>query len=571
MYLKSGDNIMRSKKIIKSIDTSNLPKNTNGKTNWNKSIGYKFSFTYDTINGEFNILDYNTETKMTLLRYKNKQEWFSNQNINKCHFYNFLKEFLNINYAFDINQEIHTEQKDYLILDREIREIKRYNKQYKKYYIEKKKFYLVKCLRCNHSQWLEEYQILNRGCGICSNKVIVKGFNDLATVRPDLIKFFENPDDAKTVSIYSYKEKNMNCPICHNCHKTMLVSTLSTSGFSCDNCNDKISYGEKFIRCFLNQLNIGYIYQLTKKYFDWVKDYRYDFYLKKHNVIIEVMGSQHTQKAFTIKNKGVIKTVEEQQLIDKDKEKIKKKNGIDYYINIDFIKYDIETIIENIKSSEMFDILNISENSIDWDLCIKEAENPSIYNAVCELWDDLGQYATITKVSNDLNIGIAKVRRIIRSAQNNNLLKNQYFVDRKGKTRNIDKIKEISYYWENNKNCSTSDLVKVFNMDRHTILRYLIEGTYFGFCNYNEEDSQKRTNLKISQRKSKIVNVYNLEKEFIDQYDSAVSTAEKLKEKYNENFDFSKISAVCRRDKKQYKGFIFRYNEDDEFKILNLN
>lgn len=555
---------MRSKKVIKSIDTSNLPKNPNNSVDWNNSVGYKIPFIYDIINGEFNILDYNAETKMTLLEYKNKQNWFSNQAINKCNFNNFLKEFLDINYLFEIDQEIHNEQKDYLILNREIREKEKYNKQYDKYYIERKKYYLVKCLRCNNIQWLEEYQILNRGCGICSNRVIIPGFNDLATIRPDLIKYFENPEDAKTVSIYSHKEKDMNCPICHNCHKTMLVSTLSANGFSCDNCNDKISYGEKFIRCFLKQLNIDYIYQLTKRHFDWVENYRYDFYLKKYNTIIEVMGSQHSLKPFTVKRRGVITTIEEQQSIDKDKEILALNNGIDYYISINFIKYDIETIINNIKSSEIFNILNVSENNIDWNLCIKDAENSSIYKAVCDLWDDLGQYATITKVANDLNIGIEKTRRIIRNAQSNNLLKNQYFINRKGKTRNIEKIKEISYYWDNNKNCSINDMAEFFNMDRHTILKYLEEGNFLGFCNYNKEDSRRRANLKISKRKSKIVNVYNLKGEFIEQYDSVIITAEKLSEKYNKNFNNSKISAVCRRDKKQYKGFIFRYDEDDE-------
>jgi radical SAM protein with 4Fe4S-binding SPASM domain len=58
----------------------------------------------------------------------------------------------------------------------------------------------------------------------------------------------------------------------------MEMRLLARQGFSCKNCGDNITYPEKFIKSFLEQAKIKYIYQLSKKDFNWCDKYKYGFH-----------------------------------------------------------------------------------------------------------------------------------------------------------------------------------------------------------------------------------------------------------------------------------------------------
>ena len=57
------------------IDLSDLPRwesgKNKGKINWKESVGYKCKFKYDDIEGEIEIVDYDKETKMLMIKYLN--------------------------------------------------------------------------------------------------------------------------------------------------------------------------------------------------------------------------------------------------------------------------------------------------------------------------------------------------------------------------------------------------------------------------------------------------------------------------------------------------------------------
>ena len=62
-------------------------------------------------------------------------------------------------------------------------------------------------------------------------------------------------------------------------------------GDGCPKCNQ--SFLERDIEFFLNEKNINFIYQASKKDLDWLGQKRIDFYLPEYNIAIECQGIQH--------------------------------------------------------------------------------------------------------------------------------------------------------------------------------------------------------------------------------------------------------------------------------------
>lgn len=87
-------------------------------------------------------------------------------------------------------------------------------------------------------------QILCRGgCPVCSGKKILKGYNDLATLRPDIAQCWIRCLDDETitpedVTIGSHKRVLWKCPTCNAEHATTVGSRCKIKG--CKRCGDKI-------------------------------------------------------------------------------------------------------------------------------------------------------------------------------------------------------------------------------------------------------------------------------------------------------------------------------------------
>lgn len=213
------------------------------------------------------------------------------------------------------------------------------------------------------------------------NCLFVKN-NTVINNRPDLITYLVNPEDAK-LCVYSNKIVECKCPICGT-KKKMTLNTLSTHGLRCQKCKDGISYPEKFILSLLNQLNIEYVYQLSKKDFTWCSKYFYDFYIPSINCIIETHGMQHYNGGFHTYGG---KTKEQEQKNDEMKQYIALKNGIDNYISLDCRKSNIEFIKRSVINSELPTILNFHEDQIDWHKCGIDATS-SITFKICKFYNE---------------------------------------------------------------------------------------------------------------------------------------------------------------------------------------
>lgn len=267
------------------------------------------------------------------------------------------------------------------------------------------KGYKYKCLICGNIDIIFEINLIKRqGCNVCcipSHKVL-KGYNDMWTTNPNLAKLLADPDDG-----YKYTEHNghyvdWKCPNCGNFIKNKKIEDINKYGLSCPRCSDGISFGQKILFNVLNQLHIDVV---TEKTFDWINKKRYDFYIPKYKIIIEVNGKQHYEK----NDRG--RSLKEEQENDKLKKELAITNGVklENYIVIDCRKSELDWIKNNILKSRLNKLFDLSK--IDWQRCHKYACN-SLVKQACDLWNTY-QYSTI-KIGLMLHLSDTTIRHYLR-------------------------------------------------------------------------------------------------------------------------------------------------------------
>lgn len=179
--------------------------------------------------------------------------------------------------------------------------------------VEKEKQRRCGCPKCSNSLQLSHEEFVDR-LSIINDNIIVK-------------------------SRYENNRSRILCE-CKLCGAdfSMKASHL-LDGHGCKHCN--CSIGENNIKRFLDNNNIKYIGQ---KYFDGLKGVgnrllSYDFYLPKHNLLIEFQGKQHKKP---IKHFGGEKQFEIQQEHDRRKREYAESHGIKlleiWYYNINEIE-----------------------------------------------------------------------------------------------------------------------------------------------------------------------------------------------------------------------------------------
>lgn len=222
-------------------------------------------------------------------------------------------------------------------------------------------------------------RVEGNGCPYCSNKKVLKGFNDIATTHPQYIKYFADIEDAYTHTYGSGKVK-MKCPDCY-CIKIMKIDTLTRRGFSCDLCSDGISFCEKLMASILTKLNVDFIKQLS---YD-KGGHKYDFFLPKYNTILETHGRQHYEQT---RRKGA-RTLEKEQSNDKYKRELAISNGIlnENYHEIDCRYSTLEWCRPNIEKtlSNYIDMSILTDE--DWKQVDIQAQK-SLKIEVCNYWKE---------------------------------------------------------------------------------------------------------------------------------------------------------------------------------------
>jgi len=266
------------------------------------------------------------------------------------------------------------------------------------------KGYWFKCL--DHLKHGSEQKRINDFTMGCKGSILCNQCKTISTTNPELIKYLVNKEDAYKYSHGSNEKIPMKCPDC-GCEKTIRPSTLKKYGFACPRCSDGISYPEKILfNVFEQLLDKGFQTQLSKATFKWCKNYRYDFYIHKINGICEVGGIQHYKE--TNSKWDSLKDIQEN---DKNKELLAKNNGIENYIILDCRKSELEWIKNSIMESELPNILNFTEDDIDWLKC-HEFACSSLVKVVCDLWNS--GIRNLSEIAYTLKLHSVSVRNYLK-------------------------------------------------------------------------------------------------------------------------------------------------------------
>ena len=270
------------------------------------------------------------------------------------------------------------------------------------------------CKRGHEWEAIVHSRTSGNGCPYCSNKKVLKGYNDIATTHPQFIKYFVNIKDAYTHTYCSGKKVGLKCPECGHI-KAMAVSNLTRKGFSCSLCSNGISYPEKLMASILTKLNIEFTKQMS---FDNGK-HKYDFYLPKYNVILETHGIQHYEQS----PRG--RSLEEEQKNDEYKRELAISNGIlnENYHEIDCRYSTLEWCRPNIEKAlnKYADTSSLTDE--DW----KEADiqaQKSLKIEVCKYWKEnkeVNSELTAKQVANVFGVDYVTVWRYLNWGNTNGL------------------------------------------------------------------------------------------------------------------------------------------------------
>lgn len=476
---------------IFNIDLTNIEKR--GKINkWHDSIGRIVHFNHKLLSGDLKLIEVLTIKNAPYLIFE-----YNNVRLNKILATNFLHGklyMLLIEYIFhyNIGDTIKNDEKDIVIIDR-----KRINGV---------EHYKIKCNKCGYNSssyyikgiYYDEYWVsLNnlkqmKSCPVCNNshKMTVHGINDITTIAPWMIPYFQDGyEEAKKYSCYTDERKYFVCQDCNRImDKDMSISNLYAQKDVFCICKDHISYPNKFIFYTFKQLSDKYgIYFQREWSPSWAEKYLYDSYFEYNDkkYIVEMDGALgHGKEKFKSREKDT-----EGLKRDTIKNELAKKHDINM-IRIDATKSNFEYIKNNVIQalSPIFDL-----SIIKWDIIEK-------------------------------NI-----------------------------TKNL--IKEVCLFYDS---ChSTTETMNEFELSRTTICRYLHFGTNIGWCFYDNKSNITCENA--IKKTSKVVYVYDINGNYINNYKSISDLSRKSLYDFGISLNIQGISRVCKKDRKQYKGYIFSY------------
>lgn len=220
--------------------------------------------------------------------------------------------------------------------------------------------------------WVEEsdIEIAKKICAHCTNKIAIKGKDDIATQEPWMIPFFQEKDKHLIYECKRTSNKRIY-PICPYCGKVKeklvaIYTIYKNHSIGCPTCSDGVSYSEKFIMELFCQLHISIIFHPTVKEIPWAKPHIYDFYDSDRKVIIEVNGIQHYEEVKVFRKS--LKETQENDRIKKEKV-IKNKQT---YIELDCRYSKMEYIKKSLMNNKEF-CKRYQLDHIDWEKCNEEA------------------------------------------------------------------------------------------------------------------------------------------------------------------------------------------------------
>ena len=239
-------------------------------------------------------------------------------------------------------------------------------------------------------------------CPCCSNSIVVPRVNSIMVTHPEIYNMLKDKEFGKTVTYGSTKRTDFICPRCGNVINTTILNVYE-NGLSCKACSDGISFPNKFI---YNILKINSIKFKTEKTFEWSKNKRYDFYIPSTNIIIEVNGLQHYERAYSKTGR----TLEEEIENDTIKKELALLNGIkeSNYIVIDARYSEIDWIVNSIRKTELMNIIKLDDD------IIKSANEMAMKSVCFDVADMYNNKMKIMDISEETGLERTTIRSYLK-------------------------------------------------------------------------------------------------------------------------------------------------------------
>lgn len=447
---------------MRKIFLEDLPKNNNNTVNWKSSVGCKVRFEYDNIQGVIDIVGYDNDRYYISLRYKDRERDMFVGSFKKC----AIQELIGIRrseYLYKVGDTVY----DQYLIEKQTKiphaKIRNSNAKSRS---GMNKAYVVRCLKCKYVFTIGE-DVFNDGkqksyCKACGkhSKTAVKGYNDLWTTNPEIAQMLLNPDEGYKHLKASTKKVDWVCKNCKSIIKNKSFAHVYYHGLFCKNCNDGISYPEKIMREFLKQSGLKFE---MHKVFDWSNSKEYDFYLPNYNVIVETHGIQHYNNSFGRLTDCTLKQVRDN---DDYKMKLAIANNINKYIIIDCRESDFDFIYNNIRSSELSDIIDFT--LINKDILIKNSLTNYLVKT-CEMWNS--GVKNVEDIAKEIGLSTYTITSYLKRCDKINLCDYKKFV--KNKTTRRVKCKTTNELFD-----SMTDACKTYNIKSCAIRKSCLNNKY---------------------------------------------------------------------------------------------
>ncbi len=329
-----------------------FPTSNNGKIIWRETIGKKFSIKYNGVIYNFKVTKYDKEKRLVYFVKENEEDnelYMSPSNLINCNI-GFIVGHLTTNFKYNINDEING-----YVIKEQLRVKKNNGKSYRAYRLE--------CLKDGYENIVSENDLDDGyGCPVCSNKIIIKGINDMWTTNPELASLLADSNDGYIYCENTNKKVDWICPNCKNIVRQKSIAYIKRKmDVNCPFCNDGFSYPEKLMCNILSFFNIEFIhhYRIPNQYFifngkQYIPEYDFYFEINSKKYIVETDGDFHNK----IHSKSNY-TIEQIKEIDNSKDVLASKNNIEI-IRIDCKESNYDYILNSTKNSILNDLFDLS-------------------------------------------------------------------------------------------------------------------------------------------------------------------------------------------------------------------
>lgn len=384
---------MGKEEKVRKVFLDDLPRNGK-RINWSECAKYKckIKFIYDDVDGEVEIVSYNSESKKIKIKYCEYDFEMFVGHFKDCKLGKFLKKQTN-EFKINIDEFNKDNNIDITIIDK--KHSSRIDRNENKY---NEKMYKYHCKRCGYEGWRSEGGLLKtKKCSCCTNNIIAKGINDIKTKELWMVKYLKYESDSEIYSPKSNKKIKVKCPDCGKEKEVVIYNLYKNHSIGCT-CSDNIPYPERILISLLEQLNIKYKYQLTSKDKKWCENVRYDFYFVYDNseYVIETDGAFHKNDN---KMNGI--TICQSQENDRYKDVLAEKNNVTM-VRLDCEFSNLEYIKNSILKSTLLQIFKLKEDDIDWNKC-EEFALSNLCKKACEIKRD-NPNMTTTDIGEIMNL-----------------------------------------------------------------------------------------------------------------------------------------------------------------------